>query len=169
MRERRLAWALALLALAAFAWWSARSRWSQPAARRPLAGVDAAALVRLERESGGRTLTLAKKAGRWTADGSPADSARCDALARGAQALTLTGRVDADAERYPDYGLGDDQAVRLRAWAEGAAAPALDVYLGRPAYGGVVYARLADEAQVRLAQGLPLDELSLPATGFLLR
>jgi len=169
MPERRLAWALALLAAAGLAWWAARARWSQPAPDRPLAGLASEALVRLERESGGRTLTLTKRAGRWSADGSPADKALCDALARGAQALTLTGRVDADADRYPDYGLGDGQAIRLRAWAEGAAAPSLDVYLGRPAYGGVVYARLADEAQVRLAQGLPFDELSLPATGFLLR
>ncbi len=166
---RTLRWGLAALALAGGAWLLARGRWSPEPPRRPLAEVAPESVVRLDRESGGTTLTLLKRADRWTAGGAPAKPELCEKLARGAQALTLTSRVDGDPQRYDSYGLGEGQGVRLRAWAEGAAAPALDVYLGRPAFGGVLYARLSDDAEIRLAEGLAPELLSLPATGYLLK
>lgn len=165
----RLRWPLLALAAAAGLWFALRARSGQAPACRPLAAAAPESIVRLERESGGQALTLAKKAGAWTADGRPARADECERLARGAQALTLTSVVERDASRYAGYGLADGQAVRLRAWTEGSAAPALDVYLGRPAFGGVVYARLTDDSDVRLAQGLDPRLLSLPATGYLLK
>jgi hypothetical protein len=158
--------ALALLLAAGLA---ARRR-RAPEERRPLAAVAPEALVRLERRTGGETLTLVRRAGTWTAEGlGPARPELCRALAEGAQRLALGPKVSDDPGAYDDYGLSDAAAIRLRAFAENAPEPALTVYLGRPAYGGALYARLADEAPVFVETGIPADTLALPATAFLLK
>ena len=59
--------------------------------------------------------------------------------------------------------------MRLKVFAEGSPTPALDVYLGRAAFGETLYARLAREAPVRLARGMPPETLSLPATSYALQ
>lgn len=158
--------AAALLLAAAL---SARRR-AAPEERRPLAAVAPQALVRLERRMGGETLSLERKAGVWSAQGlGPARPELCAALAEGAQRLALGPQVAGDPAAYDAYGLSDAAAVRLRVFAENAQEPALTVYLGRPAYGGALYARLADEAPVFVETGLPADTLALPATAFLLK
>ena len=70
-----------------------------------------------------------------------------------------TAQVSAEPETHAAYGVDETQATRLRAWAETEPAPSLDVYLGRAAFGDVLYARLKDEPGVRLAQGVPRDLL----------
>jgi len=89
----RLRWPLLALAAAAGVWLFARGRAASAPARRPLAAIAPEAIVRLERDSGGAALTLAKKADAWTADGRPARADWCERLVRGAQALTLTSVV----------------------------------------------------------------------------
>ena len=168
--SRRLAFGAACaLALLLAAGLLARRR-QAPEERRPLAAVAPQALVRLERRAGGQTLTLVRRAGAWSAEGlGPARPELCAALAEGAQRVALGPKVSDDPGAYDDYGLSDAAAVRLRVFAENAPEPALTLYLGKPAYGGALYARLADEAPVFVETGLPAQTLALPATAFLLK
>ena len=165
----RLAWggAAALALLGAALWLSLGRRPARD--RRPLAGVPAASLVRLERTLDGETLTLSLHAGRWRAGGKDAEPAACRALVDGARQLSLGAAVSEDPGAYESFGLSDQRAVRLKVFAEGAAAPALDAYFGKPAFGEALYARLAEETPVFVETGLGAAALTLPATAFLLK
>lgn len=167
---RTLTWGTLALALLAAAVLSLRRGAAPSAESRPLASFAPDSLVRLERSQAGETLALVKKAGRWIdGAGAPANAEACARLARAAQALTLGAIVSDDPASYESYGLAESQAVRLKVFPEGSLTPALDAYLGRAAFGETLYARLAREAPVRLANGMPLETLSLPATGYALK
>jgi hypothetical protein len=166
---KRLAWGVgvALLCLVIAA---ALRLGRRPSQDRRLLGAAPSAIVRLERTLGGDTLVLARKAGRWrVAGGGDADPELCRRLAEGAQQLAAGPAVSEDPSAYGTYGLSDAEAARLKVFAESSAAPALDVYFGKPAYGDALYARLAGEAPVFIETGVDPALLALPATSFALR
>lgn len=128
-----------------------RPRDAAPAPRRPLAGA-AGAVVRVEARKDGRTRVLEKKAGAWS---EPEGAAIAAGLAR----LSLSSEVSREPEHWERYGVDESRAVFARVWLEGESSPSLELYLGAPAFGGVRYARLKDEAAVVLADGAPPELL----------
>ena len=146
---------VAALAAVAALWAFLRWRAAADPILVPLRGASPGAVVKLEVSRNGMAGVYEKKAGRWS--GEPE---RCEALAAAAATLKLQGSVSRDPDTYGSYGVDEPSAVRLRVWLEGEAAPALDAYIGRPAFGGgTAYVRLKEEQDVRLATGLASDFL----------
>ena len=155
---------LTVLVAAGLAGASALSYWlqkpSQPS--RPLAGLQAADVARIELDYNGEHAVLEKAGGSWRLAApiqDEADAAAAEALSQGLRNLALGSEVSRESASHADYEVNESSAARVRVYSRASAAPVLDGFFGKPAMGATVYFRPSREATVYLAEGAPSDAL----------
>lgn len=129
---------------------------------RPLAKLKASDLSKIELSRSGQDIILEKGSGAWRLSApvqDAAESERVEGLAQSLLSLTLGTEVSQDPAGYPDYGLDEQAAARVRIYAGSDAAPRLDGYFGKKAIGSSVYFRRNREPAVYLAEGVATDKL----------
>ena len=155
-RLKVLAGTAAALVLA----WAAAVRTADTLVRdQPLRGLSAAEVSRVELRRGAEApVVLEARDGAWLLTEPLADEAEGGAVRELVSALsdmTLGSKVSREPASYPDYDLHEASATRVRLHGAAGAAPLLDAYFGRPAFGGdSLYFRRAGEKPVQLASGL---------------
>lgn len=165
---RKLAALSALLA--ALACLSAALIWrrGRVESRRPLAGLAEGDIRRILIDRAGEAIALEREGERWKL-ASPvndlADQAASSSLASGLAGLAVGAEAASEVESYPNYGLQESSATRVRVYAKDAA-PVLDGYFGAPALGyDSLYFRYAKERPVYLTTGLGAYHLSRGTQG----
>ncbi|MBI5240162.1 MAG: DUF4340 domain-containing protein [Elusimicrobia bacterium] len=124
---------------------------------RPLAGLQAADVARIEVDFRGGRLALERAAGTWRLTAplrDEADTGAAEDLSQSLRGLALGSQVSRDPAGWADYELDESSAVRVRVYSRASAAPVLDGWFGKPALGDSVYFRSSREPAVYLAEGV---------------
>ena len=154
--------AATLAAAAALLFW--REQPAEPS--RPLARLAVPDLARIELDRDNAHVALERAGGRWRLTApvqDEADGEAADDLARGLRGLSLGSEVSRDPAGYAAYEVNETSATRVRVFSRTSAAPILDAFFGKAAFGGAVYYRPNREAAVFLAEGVPASLLGRDA------
>lgn len=129
---------------------------------RPLAGLKAADVSRIEVQAAGGGFSLERAGGSWRLAAplqDDAEAAEAERLSGSLRGLALGTEVSRGPEGLAEYGLDEARAVRVRVFSRASAAPLLDGWFGGTAPGGSVYYRAQGEAPVLLSEGVSAAEL----------